>query len=117
MKGKLGSNIDKNFKRSSDQNKKQVYLHPNIHFRAIFKNTVITINEDITNYSNLSFKKNSELTDSKKYNEDQEKVVKTNIGTDIIGVDDYFKTGFYKFDVIQFNKLSVLNSFLRQGVI
>ena len=62
-------------------------------------------------------KKSMSITDSKKCNENQEKVVKTNIGTDIIGIDDYFKTGFYKFDVIQFNKLSVLNSFLRQGVI
>jgi hypothetical protein len=114
MKGKLESNIDKNFKRSSDLNKKRVYLHPDIHFKSIFKNAVIITLEDITNYWNPSFK----ITDSKRWNENLEKVVKTNnIDRNILGIDDYFKIGPYKSDVIQFNKLMILNSFLRQGVI
>ena len=117
MKGKLGSNIDKNFKRSSDLDKEQVYQHPNTHFRFIFKNTIIKKVEDI-DYWNPSFKKKYAITDSNKWNENQEKVVKTNhIGTNMLGIDDHFKTGSHNSDFIQFNNLTVLSSFLRQGVI
>ena len=98
MKGKLGSNIDKNFERSSDLNKKQVYPSPNLNFRSIFKNPVI-------------YRIQINLIKS---NENLEKVVKTNSSdTNIFGMDNYFKTGPYKYDIIQFNKLTVLNSFLR----
>ena len=118
MKGKLESNIDKNFERSSDLNKKQVYPPVNLNFRSIFKNRVIILPEDTIDYWNLTFKKKYDIIDSKKCNENLEKVVKTKSSdTNIFGMDNYLKTEPYEYDIIQFNKLTVLNSFLWQGVI
>lgn len=98
MKGKLESNIDKYFKRSSDLDKKQVYLPYNIQLFSILNDAVTVTDEtSVINYG----KPSSEVRD-----EELQKTVKTcYIGLkDPEMIKEFIRIGPYVTDFIQFTK-------------
>ena len=78
MKGKLGSNIDKDFKKSSYLDKKQVYLPYDTELLSILKDAVIITDENfIITYWNPSSEKIYGLQASEVLGEHLKKVLKT----------------------------------------
>jgi len=109
MKGKLGSNIVKKFKRSLNMGKKHVHLLYDLQLLSIFKDTIIITDENfIITYCNHFFEKIYSIKACEDLGEYLQIVLKTKyIGTkspEII--KEFIRVGLYKTDFIQFtNKL------------
>jgi PAS domain S-box-containing protein len=107
MKGKLGSDINEDMKKSSFIENKQGYLPYDVQLLSILNDAVIITDENfVITYWNPSSERIYGMKSSEVLGDDLQNVLKTkHLGTKNPGmIEQLIKTGSYQDDVVQFTK-------------